>query len=306
VSAFADGTAPHGEVTLAVRDYGGHGPDLLFIPGAGQTLADCGVLAPHLVGHHRVVAMDLRGHGYSSDGPFTWEAALDDVDAVISALGLERPAVVGHSLGGMIAALHGARHPDALGVVNLDGQGQGRPHQYDGVPEAVVVERLDALRALTEQQLAAVPHDPRVGEAMSQAMAAHLRELYGLDDDLVQDVMDRAFVNVEEGCVPRVSLETTRQILDEVATLDLPSSYRACRAPLLVYNAVAASPLVEGQGPPWLAEHSAAYRRGLARELAALAQELPRVEYVEVNATHMLHYEQPALVATQVVEFLAG
>src|SRR5690349_15580805 len=94
-----DGTAVNGAVSLATRDYGGDGPDLLFIPGGGQTLADCEVLAPFLTPSFRVAAMDVRGHGLSSDAPFTWEAVLDDVDAVTASLGMQDAAVVGHSLG---------------------------------------------------------------------------------------------------------------------------------------------------------------------------------------------------------------
>jgi pimeloyl-ACP methyl ester carboxylesterase len=54
---------------------------------------------------------------------WSWDLALSDIAAVVDALGLIRPAVVGHSLGGMIAALWAAAHPDCPLAANLDGHG---------------------------------------------------------------------------------------------------------------------------------------------------------------------------------------
>ncbi|HEU4333421.1 MAG TPA: alpha/beta hydrolase, partial [Candidatus Eisenbacteria bacterium] len=62
----------------------------------------------------QVVYLDLRGHGRSDWGsPVDWsfEACADDVRAFCDALGILRPIVFGHSLGGFVAILYGARHP---------------------------------------------------------------------------------------------------------------------------------------------------------------------------------------------------
>lgn len=54
---------------------------------------------------HRVIAPDVRGMGTSSvvDGPYLMESLAADVAAVLDALGVERAAMVGHSLGGYVA-----------------------------------------------------------------------------------------------------------------------------------------------------------------------------------------------------------
>jgi pimeloyl-ACP methyl ester carboxylesterase len=62
----------------------------------------------------QVVYLDLRGHGRSGWGdPANWsfEVGADDVRALCDALGIVRPVVYGHSMGGFIAMLYGARHP---------------------------------------------------------------------------------------------------------------------------------------------------------------------------------------------------
>jgi pimeloyl-ACP methyl ester carboxylesterase len=70
----------------------------------------------------QVVYLDLRDHGRSTHrGPAAWsfEQCADDIAAFCDALGIERPIVVGHSMGGMIAAIHAIRHPDQPGGVAL-------------------------------------------------------------------------------------------------------------------------------------------------------------------------------------------
>jgi proline iminopeptidase len=69
----------------------------------------------------QVVYLDLRYHGRSARGDadeWSFEACADDVCAFCDALGIERPVVLGHSMGGFVAILYGARHPGhAAGLV---------------------------------------------------------------------------------------------------------------------------------------------------------------------------------------------
>ena len=93
----------------------GRGAPLVFLHGAGGLLADTGVLDA-LARHYRVLAPELPGYGDS-----TGEDLLDDMLDfalhgwdVIDALDVERPHVVGHSMGGMIAAEMAAVAPRDL------------------------------------------------------------------------------------------------------------------------------------------------------------------------------------------------
>jgi proline iminopeptidase len=78
-----------------------------------------------LAEHAQVVYLDLRGHGRSAWGePAAWsfESCADDIRAFCDALGIARPIVLGHSMGGPIVLLYGARHPGhAAGLIVQSG-----------------------------------------------------------------------------------------------------------------------------------------------------------------------------------------
>lgn len=72
---------------------------------------------------HRAVALDQRGHGESekSDQDYTIAGFVDDLHAFMEALGLDRPVIVGHSMGGVIALHLARRRPEiARGLVLVD------------------------------------------------------------------------------------------------------------------------------------------------------------------------------------------
>lgn len=100
-------------VRLAFSDTGSGAPPVVLIHG---WTCDHTYFAPqreHLAKHHRVVSVDLRGHG-ESDKPkqaYTISGFADDVAWLCGELGLERPAVIGHSMGGMAALELAVRHP---------------------------------------------------------------------------------------------------------------------------------------------------------------------------------------------------
>ncbi len=70
----------------------------------------------------QVVYLDLRGHGRSEWGdPASWgfEMCADDVRDFCDTLGIARPVVYGHSLGGFVALVYAARHPGHAGALVL-------------------------------------------------------------------------------------------------------------------------------------------------------------------------------------------
>lgn len=107
--------------TLYGSDSSGDGVPVLFSHGAG---ADAAMFAPQLQPlierGHRVVVWDLRGHGHSRPAalPITPQRAIDDLVALIGELHLDRPVLVGQSLGGNLSQAVVRRHPQlARGLV---------------------------------------------------------------------------------------------------------------------------------------------------------------------------------------------
>jgi pimeloyl-ACP methyl ester carboxylesterase len=83
----------------------GSGDPIVLIHGFPLTREIWDAQAAQLAMHARVVRPDLRGMGRSSapDGPYLMEALAGDIAAVLDALGIERAAIVGHSMGGYVA-----------------------------------------------------------------------------------------------------------------------------------------------------------------------------------------------------------
>jgi proline iminopeptidase len=120
----------------------------------------------------QVVYLDLRDHGRSSRGdPSLWslEACADDLRAFCDATGIERPIVLGHSMGGFVAMLYGARHPGHAGALIL----QSTMARFD-------LERLvEGFRAAAGAEVAELARRDYGGEAVSDAEWAKVFAAFG-------------------------------------------------------------------------------------------------------------------------------
>ncbi|MFI6155968.1 alpha/beta fold hydrolase [Kitasatospora sp. NPDC051170] len=124
-------------VHLSCRDRSGPGVPIVLLHGLAGHAGEWDALAAHLGGHHRLVAVDQRGHGASErrPGDVSRGAYVADVVAVVEQLGLHRPVLVGQSLGGHTAMLTAAAHPDLAGGLVLVEAGPGRADP--GLPAAI-------------------------------------------------------------------------------------------------------------------------------------------------------------------------
>jgi pimeloyl-ACP methyl ester carboxylesterase len=110
------GYAPIHGLKLYYEIHGAGAPLILLHGGLGATDMFADIL-PALSKNHRVIAVDLQGHGRTADidRPLDVRFMADDVAALIAHLGLDRPDVVGFSLGGGVAFRTAAQHPDRVG-----------------------------------------------------------------------------------------------------------------------------------------------------------------------------------------------
>lgn len=99
--------------TIHVR-VGGKGPAVVLLHGFGDTGDMWEPLAADLMRNHTVVVPDLRGMGLSShpeDG-YDKRSQAADIRGVLTKLGIDRAAVVGHDIGTMVAYAYASRYPD--------------------------------------------------------------------------------------------------------------------------------------------------------------------------------------------------
>jgi pimeloyl-ACP methyl ester carboxylesterase len=103
-------------VNLHFEEAGAGDPPMLLVHGWACNLTHLEPQAMHYASTHRVVSIDLRGHGQSDKpaGEYTMASFADDMADLCRELALDHPVVVGHSMGGAVALELAARHPEAL------------------------------------------------------------------------------------------------------------------------------------------------------------------------------------------------
>ena len=127
-------------VTLHVR-VGGKGPAVVLVHGFGDTGDMWEPLAADLARDHTVVVPDLRGLGLSSQptGGYDKRTQAADIRFVLTTLGLDRAAIIGHDIGTMVAYAYAARYPDkTVKLVVMDAP-------VPGIPPWDTIVRLPAL-----------------------------------------------------------------------------------------------------------------------------------------------------------------
>ncbi|BCJ48024.1 dihydrolipoamide acetyltransferase [Actinoplanes ianthinogenes] len=117
------------DVTIAYRTAGVAGnPPAVLLHGLGDSAADWDTVLPDLAATHFVYAVDLRGHGASSHpGKYSFELMRDDVLAFLDAAGIPPCLLIGHSMGGTVAALLAIEAPHRVTHLVLEDSSVPRP-----------------------------------------------------------------------------------------------------------------------------------------------------------------------------------
>lgn len=193
-----------GPLHLRYVSWGNDGsPAVLLLHGAGMHANYWDALVPALASRYRLIAPDLRGHGKSdwADPPaYLIEDFNADLNALLAHLRVERAAVVGHSMGGRIAAWMAAEmgtgawacglletRLSALSPERIDAwrgvrAGQGKRRGYATEAEALAAFRI-------------TPDEPDVSAVMRAQLAEHAVVQQANGEWLLR--FDRGVLNIE-------------------------------------------------------------------------------------------------------------
>ncbi|MFE2224956.1 alpha/beta fold hydrolase [Streptomyces kronopolitis] len=280
---------------LHAHDYGGDGPQLVLLHGYSRSLTDWDPSAALLTAGHRVLAVDLPGHGRSPDiSPWTLPGVVRDLADTLDAHGVPEAVVVGHSLGGLVAVEYARANPDrarARAAVNLDGFWWGR--EYPGA-ERVSEGLLASSGAIAspgyiEEQVA---NAARLGISAERAEAATRTAARPLPDGRWQTLPERAAAG---------------EILDELhrlGALGVTTWVDGVDRPLLLVQAVRRLPPAPGH--EWFDEFNARFASDLSEQLATLSRTRPNISVDRIDASHPTIPETPHAVAALVADFVRG
>jgi pimeloyl-ACP methyl ester carboxylesterase len=293
-------------VQLEVLDWGGSGRPVVLLAGLGLTAHVYDGFAPKLAGSYHVYGITRRGYGASSRPATGYEAdrLADDVLAVLDALQLTAPVLVGHSVAGEELSSLGARHPDRIaGLVYLDAA-------------ADRTARLDPkLEEITRQLSAAVPDGPSPTASDRKSFPA------------MQEYLHRVFGNALPEAEVRAEYAATAQ--GGVGAYRLPPwlgeaiksgvrkpDYARIQAPALAIYAIPQSARdltpawVVGENPAMLAALNEEYPLLLAARKEQMTQFQDGVAHSRVvelaGANHYVFLSNEADVLRELREFLGA
>ncbi|HEX6386604.1 MAG TPA: alpha/beta fold hydrolase [Anaerolineae bacterium] len=119
----------------------GSGEPLLLIAGLGYDRWMWHKMVPGLARHFQVITFDNRGVGGTDKppGPYTAQMLADDSAGLLAALGIERAAVMGHSMGGFVAQALVLSRPELVTKLILSATNFGGPRHVPVTQEALAV-----------------------------------------------------------------------------------------------------------------------------------------------------------------------
>ncbi|HEV7277881.1 MAG TPA: alpha/beta hydrolase [Devosiaceae bacterium] len=182
----------------------GEGPPLVVLHGAYMTIPWMGEIIPMLAETHEVYALELQGHGRTTDidRPITYPNLADDVAAFMDAVGIEAADIFGYSMGAAAGLQVAIRHPEKVNKlvaasVAYDVSGwqpafrdfvpQLTPEFFVGTPMEAAYRELAAnpegFPALVEK-LIALEHEPMAWEEDVRALETPVLLIAG-DADVV-------------------------------------------------------------------------------------------------------------------------
>ncbi|HEU4691631.1 MAG TPA: alpha/beta hydrolase, partial [Vicinamibacterales bacterium] len=263
------------DIQLEVLDWGGTGRPVVLLPGGGNTAHVFDDFAPKLTSDFHVYGITRRGFGESGFAPLTSGSDTfgDDVLAVLDALALERPVLVGHSIGGQELSSIGTRYPNRVaGLVYLDA---GYPYAFDN-------GRIPTFKEITEVGFPQAPPPTDADLATFDGLRQYYTHVLGFtypEGELRQQRSTRP----DGGVGPPRPFPGGRSLLAG------PKQYVQIQTPsLFLVSSQSPGRWAETSTDPKIKEQMAAMSALLERQAKSIEDGLPRARVVKLPGAH--HY----------------
>jgi len=256
----------------------GEGPDVIMIPGLSTTREVWRGNAEQLKSEYRLHLVQVKGFGEpagpNADGPVL-QPLVEELARYIEANHIDHPAVVGHSLGGLVALMLGADHPDLPGRLMIV---DSLPWYGAAVaPAGATPETIEPQARMLRDAMAAAQGTPQAAQMTESALAGY--------------VVDKSKLLLLREWTKDADLRVSGQLAYDDLIADMRETIAGITAPLtMVYPWNETSPTQE--------QADAFYRQQYAA--------LPTAQFIGIGpAGHFLMADRPEEFQDALAAFLA-
>ena len=269
----------------------GAGPPVLLLHGLASNARIWEPVAVPLAARAGpLLAPDLRGHGLTDkpDGDYGFDTFYRDLLAFVTANELQRPVLVGHSWGALLALDYAARLPFGPLATSALLLVEPSLSDMDGLPGAAWEQVRDRLAP------------PRLDGTPLEAFLAHLDSLsphWKPDDQAVQIILSSFEISEEEAIYPRLTFERHMQVLRAIYSFNIYERFDRLQCPVLLIPARPEEP-----HSPEESERTALEARGVDQARRRIAD---LTLHWMPDGTHDILLQRPTELAELIVDFIS-
>ena len=200
---------------ISYEAYGAGEPVLIFVHGWSCDARYWRSQTPLFSEQHRVIALDLAGHGHSGAGrtQYTMESFGEDVRSVLEAEGIQQAILIGHSMGGSVIAEAARLMPNrVIGLIGVD--------TLENIEFAMTGEEAEKMTAPFEQNFQGACRQFVSGMIYTNTNPA-LREW------ILSDM---------SAAPPAVAVSAMKEMINQYVTGDAPKVFDSIHVPVITIN----------------------------------------------------------------------
>lgn len=276
-----------GDLDFHYVDWGGTGTPIILLHGLASTVHIWDLVALHLMAQGRVIALDQRGHGLSSQPPSGYDFVTlgEDLVRFVDALGIQEPFfLVGHSWGAYVALAFAHSRGEMLrGAVLVDGGVMDLKTQSSTWEIAESRMTPPQLERKTVPEMQAMIKEHWLGAAWTPETGEMAFQVYKVD---------------EEGFVDRrLQLANHMQIARAIWELTPTETFAQITCPLLLVMPI----------PPGMSQQLDAWQQDKRQQVLHAAAITPLCEIAWFLETiHDIPWQRPLPLAETIIDFVKG